>query len=71
MYGYIPLEKASRLKEAYTIATPQTWTFERNGQMFGGVEESEFSEVQKAELEALGGGWFEYADDFSDWLYAL
>jgi hypothetical protein len=68
MYGYIPIENANRLKESYTIATPATWRFERGEELFGGVEESVFSDAQKAELEALGGGWFEYACDFIDWL---
>ena len=67
-YGYIPQEKAHLLQEIYSIATPDTWTFEKNGIQYGGVEENVFSYGQKQELESLGGQWFESASSFSGWL---
>jgi hypothetical protein len=36
--------------------------------MYGGVEENEFSQAQKAELISLGGGWFATAEEFNLWL---
>lgn len=67
-YGYIPLENASLLKEAYTVANPSTWQFQKNEVYYGGVEENEFTEAQKNEIIALGGQWFETAQDFLNWL---
>jgi hypothetical protein len=75
-YGYVPAGRASQLQQQYTVASPPTWTFLRqmsadpaDRSAFGGVEvEGSFSEEQKAELIALGGGWFDSAHGFTQWL---
>ncbi|NJO64375.1 MAG: hypothetical protein HC836_41265 [Richelia sp. RM2_1_2] len=68
-YGYVPTNKTGNLKEVYSIANPSTWTFERNGQLFGGVEEVVFSDNQKLELIACGGSWFSNSAEFLNWFY--
>jgi hypothetical protein len=76
-YGYVPIHRADQLQQTYTVATPTTWPFSRQMsasptdlQHFGGVEvEGEFTPLQKAEIEALGGGWFHNAAAFSAWRY--
>jgi hypothetical protein len=68
MYGYIPIENVALLQLPYSITGPADWQFERNGLLYGGVEETEFSQAQKAELIALGGGWFATGGEFSLWL---
>ena len=70
MYGYIPIENASQLKQSYLIANATDWQFEKAGKRYGGVEESEFSQAQKAELVGLGGGWFATREEFGQWLAA-
>lgn len=67
-YGYVPIDKVSELKQTYSIADPTTWTFEKNGQMFGGVEEVVFTDAQKTELIAYGGSWFSNSAEFLNWL---
>lgn len=67
-YGYVPNTKIGQLKQVYSIADPTTWTFEKNGQMFGGVEDILFSDEQKTELIACGGGWFSNSAEFLNWL---
>ena len=65
-YGYVPSENAHLLQQEYTIATPATWQFEKGGFHYGGVEEIQFTEAQKAELLTLGGNWFESAQAFQE-----
>lgn len=67
-YGYIPLNKVPEIQQQYSIADPSTWTFEKAGELYGGLEENAFSDLQKAEIIALGGQWFESADAFLVWL---
>jgi hypothetical protein len=66
-YGYIPIAKAADLRQNYSIATPTTWTFEKSTIVYGGVEESAFTQAQKDELVALGGAWFATAANFLTW----
>lgn len=75
-YGYVPLAHAAELKEAYAVADPHTWQFMRKAgpaqtdvEAYGGVEDTLFSPAQKAELVALGGGWFANAAAFLAWRY--
>lgn len=72
-YGYVPYGAAALLAETYSVASPATWEFERveaNGEthVYGGVEDTVFSEAQKAELIVLGGAWFPSEAAFTAWL---
>jgi hypothetical protein len=67
-YGAIPFQKADELVENYCIANPSTWNFERQSAQYAGVEDYEFSENQKNEIENLGGVWFSNAAEFLRWL---
>lgn len=67
-YGYIPKQNISSLQQEYNIANPSTWRFVKDTVEYGGVEDNEFTEAQKEEITSLGGGWFESAYDFNQWL---
>lgn len=67
MYGVVLFIKAHLLTLHYSIATPATWQFEKDGIMYGGVEEQFFSPEQIAEIESLGGQVFNNANEFLNW----
>jgi hypothetical protein len=58
----------NQVQQFYSIASPSTWTFEKDGQSYGGFEEFIFSPAQKNEIISLGGQWFESAQAFQDWM---
>jgi hypothetical protein len=68
MYGYIPLINEDKITQSYDLAIPKTWTFTRNDLKYAGVEDTEFSDDQKAEIERLGGQWFATAVEFMNWM---
>ena len=68
MYAYIPVEKITQLKQPYSIAKATDWQFERMGKKYGGVEDTEFSPAQKAEIISLEGNWFATGEEFGEWL---
>ena len=75
-YGYVPASRVSQLTQHYTVASPPTWTFQRQMSadpadiaFFGGIEvEGSFSQAQKAEITALGGAYFDTSHSFDAWL---
>jgi len=67
-YAYIPSNRIPEVTLQYGIATPTSWQFEKDSQQYGGMEEVLFSTQQKAEIESLGGQWFESAEAFQKWL---
>lgn len=69
-YALIPILKANELQETYSIATPETWKITKGTTEYGGLEENVFNDIQKAEIEALGGQWFNDATEFKNWLNA-
>ena len=66
-YAYVPISAVSKIKESYRIATPLTWTFQKDGNNYGGLEDNEFNNAQKDDIIALGGAWFPNANVFLDW----
>lgn len=68
MYGAIPITETKRLKQKYSIASPATWQFEKDGITYGCVEEKTFSKPQQAEIASLGGRIFASAEAFNDWM---
>ena len=67
-YAFIPLNRVSEITETFGIADPSTWKFEKDGVQYGGVEEVIFTTQQKAQIENLGGQWFEDKTSFCAWL---
>jgi len=67
-YGYIPAINRQNVQLSYSIASPDTWQFEKDGEQYCGMEENEFSEEQILEITSLGGECFANADEFLQWL---
>lgn len=70
-YAFIPILKSNELQETYSIATPKTWVIKKGVETFGGLEDYEFTDAQKMEIEALGGQWFEDGEGYINWLNTL
>lgn len=68
-YAYIPAENKHHVQLHYSIASPDTWSFEKDGEQYCGMEENEFTEEQMLEIVSLGGECFESAADFLQWLH--
>ena len=74
VYAALPLSAADDLQLRYKPADPTTWTIERmaaNGEIkfFGGIEERNISDAQRAEILSLGGIIFENERQFNKWLH--
>lgn len=68
-YGYIPINQIGNSTIHYSIVGPNDgWQFEKQGQVYAGLEEIIFTQAQKEEIENLGGEWFENSSSFVAWM---
>ena len=74
VYAALPISAVDDLQLRYKPADPTTWTISRataDGQIkhFGGIEERNISDAQRAEILSLGGIIFENDKQFIKWLH--
>ena len=67
-YGCIPQSRVVELTINFSIANPSSWQFEKDGVMYGGIEEVVLTTEQRAEIERLDGLWFSDRNEFTSWL---
>jgi hypothetical protein len=67
-YAYIPANRIAELQQSYSIASPASWQFVRDGITYGGFEEVIFSQAQKDEIIYLNGQWFATSQEFQNWM---